>query len=396
MSQGAADIQIAVKRQAAKGSPESGSGATGYDVVPTQGLKLNKAKIPNEIVRRDRMSRRDGHGSRSSGAVYGSKLSVGTFNDWIEATFRGTVVAQATITEATASLTSITTPTTSTIVAGAGSWITAGVRKFDKVKLTGHATAANNGKWFIVTNVTASTITVAGTPLVVDAVADTAFTLTVAKKITNGAVERYHTVEDYEQTDDESLLGTDMKIVKMEFSAQPNKDIDVTFTFMGLDAQPQDSATAPVLTSPTYSTTLPIKMVDGTIHIGGVEQAALEGFSFVLDLGGEVPPGLSPVSVDVYLANAKVSGTFSAFKTDLTFLNAFDAETQLDFVINCEENEADPVDFVLFAIPNATLDDYASAIAASGPRRITCPWSAGIDESGGAADSTMIKMCTSV
>ena len=36
------------------------------------------------------------------------------------------------------------TTTTSTIVAAAGSWITAGVRVGDIVTLTGHSTAANN------------------------------------------------------------------------------------------------------------------------------------------------------------------------------------------------------------------------------------------------------------
>ncbi len=396
MGQTAANIQVSVKRQAGgKGVPESGAGAAGYNVIPTQGLQLNKAAIISELVRRDGMSTRGRHGSRSSGAVYGSELSAGTFSEWIEAVFRGTFVAAAAVTEATAGLTSITT-TTSTIVAAAGSWLTAGVRRGDKVKLTGHSTAANNGKWFRVVSVTALTITVAGTPLVVDAVADTAFTLTVAKTVINGTTERYHTVEEYEQDDDQSMLGTDMKITKMEFSAQPNKHINVTFTFMGLDASINDTGVAPVLTTPTYSTTLPLVMVDGTIRIGGVDYDVLTGFTFVLDLGGVVPPTLSSVSSDVYLGNAKLSGSFTALKEDLVFLQAFDAETQVDFFIDCGENEADPTDFESFYVGNATLNGYSSAIASEGPRALTIPWGAGKDEGGVDRAATMIKYSTSI
>lgn len=84
-------------------------------------------------------------------------------------------------------MTSITL-TTNTIVASAGSWITQGVRVGDMVVLTGHDTSAtvvgspNNGRRLVVTAVTASTITVAGTPLVATALADANFTLTIQAK----------------------------------------------------------------------------------------------------------------------------------------------------------------------------------------------------------------------
>lgn len=392
MGQSAANIQVSCKVQASKGAPESGSGADGYNVTPTQGLKLNKTPIVNDLVRRDGMSYRDGHGSRSASAVYSSLLSLGTFGDWIVAGMRGSIVGTFDITEA--DMTSITT-TTSTIVAAAGSWLTEGVRKGMMVKLTGHSTAGNNGIWLRVVNVTTSTITVAGTPLTLNAVADTSFTLSVATHVLQGTTERYFTIEEYEQDNDTSLLGTDMKLTKIDFDAQPNQFIKMTFTFLGLDAQPQASGAAPVLTSPTYSTTLPMKMVDGVIRIGGVDYNVLTGFQFSLDLGGVVPPTLSATSDDVYLGNAKLSGSFTAHKADMVFFNAFDAETVVDFFLLCSENEADPADFEAFYIGNAVLNDNTSAIAASGPRVQTVPWSAGKDEVGGANAATMLLYSTS-
>ena len=374
--------------------PESGGGATGYDVKPGAGLKLNKARVPYETVRRDGMTKRDRHGSRSSGVTYGFELGVDLVDDLIEAAFRGTVVAQATIDEA--AMTSITT-TTSTIVAAAGSWLTQGVRRGDMVKLANHATAGNNGKWLRVLSVTATTITVPANSLTLNAVADTEFELIVAKTVVQGEVpvERYHTVEEYLQDIDQSKLGTDMKISKMTFSAQPNKNIEVTFTFMGRDMVPKDAGDSPVLTGPTYTATLPLVMVDGIIRIGGVDYSVLTGFSFELDMGGEVTPTLSRTSPDVFLGNAKLSGSFSALRQDLAFLQAFDAETPIEFLVLCAENEADPADFIAFYIGDATISDNSDAIASEGGMTETTPWSAGKDEGGSDRAPTMIKMCTS-
>lgn len=394
-SQTANNVQIGYKVQSGLGVPASGAGATGLRVKPSQSMTLTKAIIPSEEVRRDGQRTRGRHGSRSAGAAYTSELSVGSFDELFQAVLRGTWTASAAITQV--AMTSITT-TTATIVAAAGSWLTQGVRVGDLVQLTGHSTAANNAKWFRVLAVTASTITVPAASLVTDAVADTSFTLTVAKTVINGAtpVERYFTVEEYLQDIDGSLLGTDMKVSKLDINIQPNANIEVGFTFMGRDMQPLASGSAPSFTpTPTYSVTLPLVMVDGIIRILGVDYAVLTGFQFSLDLGGSVPPTLSSTSPDIFLGNAALSGSFSAIQGDLVFLTAYSAETPVEFFVLCAENEADPKDFVSFFIGNATLSGNSSGIAAEGPRAEQIPWAAGKDETGGDRASTMLKIATS-
>jgi hypothetical protein len=394
VSQSAANVTVAFKAQSGIGTPASGAGGTGLRVKPSQSLKLNKQYINSEEVRRDGMTTRGRQGSRSSGAAYAGEFSVGSFDALIEAVFRGTMTVSTDITQAT--MTSITT-TTNTIVAAGGSWLTQGVRRGDMVKLTGHSTAANNGKWFRVVGVTASTITLPTAALTTDAVADTTFTLTVAKNVIQGAtpVERYFTVDEYEADIDASLIGTDMKVTKFDFNAQPNRNIEVTVTFMGLDAQSATGASAPSLTTPTYTTTLPLVMVDGTIRINGVDYTVLTGFQFSLDLGGQVPPVLSQTGVDVFLSNAKLTGTFSAIRQDLTFWTAFSAETQMEFFVHCAENESDPKDFCSFYIGNAALSDNTTGIAQDGPMIAQVPWTAGKDEAGTDHAATMIKFATS-
>jgi hypothetical protein len=154
-------------------------------------------------------------------------------------------------------------------------------------------------------------------------------------------VERYFSVEEYEQDIDSSLYGTDMKVVKMDFNAQPNRNIEVTFTFMGLDAQSADRRERAVVHRPTYTTSLPLVMVDGTIRINGVDYTVLTGFQFSLDLGGQTTAdAVADDVVDVFLANAKLTGSFTAIRQDLTFWTAFSAETQVEFFVHCAENES--------------------------------------------------------
>lgn len=392
VSQTASNFSIAYKAQSGLGAPASGAGATGLYVAPSAGLQLSKATIDNPTIRNDGQSTRGRHGTRKGAGAYEHVLGVGSADALIEAIMRGTWVAAAAITQAT--MTSITT-TTNTIVAAGGSWLTQGVRAGDKVKLTGHSTAANNGKWLRVLSVSASTITLPAGSLTLDAVADATFTLTVAKTVSMGTTDRYFSIEDYGQDIDASEYGTDMKVCKIEISAQPDANVMITFTFMGLDVQPMTGASAPVFTSPTYTTTLPLVMADGTIRIGGVDYSILTGFSITIDRGGDTPSVLAPTSPDVFLANAKVSGSFSAIRQDLAFLTAFRNETTVDFFVDFVENEADPKDFLSLYVGYATLGGNSKQLGASGPLVETIPWNAGIDTTGGDRVATMVKIATS-
>lgn len=400
--QTASNKQIAIKRQTALGSPASGAGGTGYNVLASQGLKLNKAQIENSVIRRDGQSVRNRHGSRSSGAVYQLPLSQGTLDPILEAALRGTFTATFDITNAStlggsAAITTVTT-TTSTIVGAAGSWLLQGLRKGAKVKFTGLPDAANNGKWIRVLDVSALTVTFPTASLTANAAPDAAWTMTVAKQLFNPQtlIERYHTVEEYGQDDDLSILGTDMKISRLDFNAQPNELIQMTVTFMGLDAVGQTTGTSPVLTGPTYATTLPLVMADGTIRVGGVDYSVMTGLQWSWDMGGEVPPVLAQTSPDVFLGPGRLSGQFSAIRQDLTFFNAYRNETPVDFFIDCLEPDiADPKDFTSFYFGNITFSDNTTGVARSGPDVEQVPWNAGIDDAGGASQLTTMAISSS-
>jgi tail tube protein len=395
----ASDAQVAIKRQVAKGTPASGAGATGYNLLASQGLKLAKGSIPNGVIRRDRQSKRNRHGSRSGQAVYKLPMSQGTLDPLLEAGLGGTFVATFDITNSSvlggsAAATSITT-TTSTAVVAAGSLLTQGLRKGMRVKFTGLTDAANNGKWLRVLDVAALTVTFPTGSLVLNATPDTSFTMTVAKSLTNPQTftERYHTVEDFYQGITKGLLGTDMKVCKIEFNAQPEQLLEITFTLMGLDVQPQ---TSNILTSPTYSTTVELVMMDGMIRIGGVDYNVLTGFQFTWDMGGTVPKTLSTTGPDVILDQGKLSGSFTALRQDLVFFTAFSNETVFDIHLDVMEPDlTDPKDFTSFYFGNLTLSDDTTGIQQTGPMSESVPWSAGIDDVGGASALTTMLISSS-
>ncbi|TIL83592.1 MAG: hypothetical protein E5Y76_02090, partial [Mesorhizobium sp.] len=88
------------------------------------------------------MSTRGRHGLQKTAGAYISELSLGGFDDILEAVMRGTW-SSANLQLTQADFTSITTGA-NTIVFAAGSPISLGVKVGDVWRLTNHSSAANN------------------------------------------------------------------------------------------------------------------------------------------------------------------------------------------------------------------------------------------------------------
>lgn len=143
-------------------------------------------------------------------------------------------VESDTITQA--DITSITTPTTSTLVAASGSFVTLGVEVGDIVTISAHGAHAHNLKPLVATAVAADTLTLKAqgeggslTPLVVDAVADSAFSLSIYRPIGNltnietpGPSKGETEVTDFDSTARE-FLGTLPDNGEMAFSGYMNE-----------------------------------------------------------------------------------------------------------------------------------------------------------------------------
>lgn len=397
MSQNASNVQVAIKKQSGLGSPASGSGATGFNIAPTQGIQGEMASITSPTIGRDGLKTLDGLGSRKGNASYPMVLGSDTQDILWPALLRTTAQASFSITEA--DVTSITT-TAHTIVGASGSFLAsfAGKKLYRgcRIKLAGHSTAGNNAKWLSVTGVTASTITFAET-LVVNAVADTAFTITVAKCYFAGAVpvESYYTIEEWNQDILATELLEDAKLAKFDFGGGPNAKLLGTFSFIGRDFSYDDTTGVAVMTDPTYGDARELELSDGLIIVNGTASNIVTDGSFTYDMGGQVPDVLGEVGPDVALGNAGVTGTLGSIREDLTFLKSFRAKTPFELFMVASEPGTDPKDFVSFYIGNALLGTGTKQISQDGLMNDSTPFTAGRDQGGGDRARTVMLISTS-
>lgn len=394
----------AQKVQSGIGVQATGAGAKIIRQTGGQGGRMSMASIGSQEVRRDGLSTRGRHGLQRTGGSYSGELSVGGFDDILEAVMRGTwSAADTAITQATAGLTSITT-TASTIVAAAGSWITAGLRVGDVVVLTGHSTAANNSRNLRLTGVTALTLTVAET-LTLNATPDTTFTITITgrKLINPGAgalVKRYFTIEEYEYDLDQSELFTDCVWSSVNISMQPNGLIQIGTSWAGtgqFEAKP--TGTSPHFTSPTTSTGDPLAVLEATVRLGSGDLLDLTSFDITINNQAMSPDVISssPYAPDVFTGSEIVSMNLSMLRKDLLGVADFIAETPLTLHLLATENEAAPESFFSIFVPNFTYGtvDKSALAKAGGPRtesRSIPPDLIGIDNLGGAFDATQVKI----
>jgi hypothetical protein len=396
---------VAFKAQSAKGSIASGGSGFVLRTAGGPGGKLTKATYGSNEIRRDGMRSRGRHGQRMTSGSYTVEVSLGNMDALYEAVFQGTRATALTITEATASLASITT-SANAIIASAGSWITAGLRVGDVVRLTNHSTAANNSRNIRLTGVTALTLTTAET-LIVDSTPDTAFTVTrPGQKLicpaAGAAVKTYFTVEEYDGDLDKTEVFYDVIFHSLKFSMQPDSIVVCELGWTGTGAMtPLTGASAPTFTSPTESTGVPLACVDATLRYGSADVVDMTSWDLTIDRGGVAPKVVGSVyAPDVFTGNMAVGMNFGMLRQDYTKMDDFLAETALTFSVLAVENESEPKDFLSLWVPNFTLGgvDKSPLSKEAGPRTqsVTVPVDlVGKDTQGGAFDATMVSLSVS-
>ncbi|MBR1198827.1 hypothetical protein JQ574_22785 [Bradyrhizobium sp. AUGA SZCCT0158] len=397
----------AYKFQSGLGVQASGSDAKVFRTTGSGSPgKMTKGLTASNEVRRDGQRSRGRHGIQKTSGVWGGQLALGAYDDVMEAIVRGTYsAADLAITEATAGLTSITT-TANTIVAAAGSWITAGVRVNDVWRLTNHSSAANNGINLRVLGVTASTLTVAET-LVVNAVADTAFTLTRPGRVlinpaAGALVPRYATIEEHEIDIDGSEVFTDGVFGMGKISMGPNGIITFDAGWTGTGKfETKTGGAAPFFTTPTENTSTEMAVVDATIRLGTTDLVELTAFDLTFGTGPMAPEtfgsGAQKYSPDVFTGQMGIGLNFTALRKDLAYVANHVAEDQLSLHVLAVELESEPKDFIAFSVANFTLGgvDKSALNKSAGPRTQTLSIPedlVGKDQRGGAYDPTMIKI----
>lgn len=391
----------AFKEQSALGT--QATGASGTILRQTGGTpgKLAKAPIASKEIRTDAQPVKGRHGMQTAtGGPYSGELSLQTFDSIFQGLLRATWDSE--ITKTQADFTSLTTGA-HTIILTSGNPITMGFRVNDVIQCTGLPDAGNNSKNLRITGLSATTITVAET-LTVNAVADTTCSIIRrGRKIINppegSLVNRYFTIEEYDADIDSSQVFTDCMWKTGKFSMQPNGIIMFEPSWVGTGQTEVDTgSSAPILTSPTLTSSIPLAALDSTLRFGGVDVADVVSWDLTIDNGAVAPQVVgSKVSPTVLPGLNQVSMNITVLEKDLTYVSAFLNETAFSLSCLAAANASEPKDFISINVPNFSLGsaDRSPRSTAGGARTVTISVPTGLighDSTGTGYDDTTVSI----
>lgn len=367
------------------------AGATGSKVFRPNsgGLNLSKEPIRSGENRRDGQISRGRHGSRSVAGSYVADLSLGSYDDFIEAVFRGTFDVPL----ALSGLSVAADSAGKTFTRSTGSWITDGVRIGDVVRFGGFTAggAPNNNRNLRVTGLTATVMTVADA--VTTIAQQTTITLARPKKLIMGTTPRSFAIEECEIDIDGSEVYLGNRVGSMQLQMSPNGMAQLTFGMVGQDMVTKTDADSPYFVSPAATTSLGMTAVEAVIRLGNQDILEVTSLNLNINLNAAgVPVVGSVLTPDVFTNQANVEGSITALKKDISRVQSFLDEEQLSLHLLFTENTGEPKGFCSFFVGNLTLASMAkSELGADGGRTQQMNLLIGKDERGGAySDSTVV------
>ncbi len=349
--------------ESAIGTSPSGSGTSQRLRRVSSSLNLSRPPFQSAEVRPDfQVSAMRLGGHQVGGAIEG-ELSIGTWDDFLDALLRTTAAGGASASNS--DFTSITV-SGGTATIGSGSFLSKGFKIGDIVRFTGMSAAANNNTNFRITSLTASTLTTS--PALTDMTSDTSFTMAVVgHKSVMGTSKTSFTIEHYFPDTDEGELFSGCRLSGAAFNLQPNGMAGISLQFMGLKGQNISGSSAPYFTSATAATVSDVlTAIEGGIRLGGAERADITGLNFQVAQNQQMQPVIGSLySPDVFYGRMLVSGNLTAFYSKAT-ADLFVNETVADLVFAANASGGAPQDFICFNMQNVRLSSAQKTIAAEG------------------------------
>ena len=388
---------IAIKAQSALGSPASGTGATVLRVTGGTPGKLTKTAIESKEVRADAQRTRGRHGFQATAGSYDIEVSVGAIDPILQAILRGTWDSE--ITATSADFTSIAIAGNVITWAG-GSPIAKGFRVGDVSELTGSATTANNSKNLRIGALSATTMTTVDT-LAADAGPDSALSIIrrgrkVIMPAAGALVLTYFTIEEYDVDLDVSTVFSDCFFNSIKFSMAANGMLMATIGWIGTgDITAEASVAAPIFTSPTTPSGVPMSVKDATLRFGSTDLADLTSFDLTVDNGAVAPQVVGAVkSPTVMPGQNSVSMNLAMLRTDLSNLSDYIGETGMALHLLAVDTSVEPKNFLSINVPFFTLGGVEPAAPSTQGGALTETISipaalVGQDTSGSGYDATM-------
>ena len=387
--------KVAYKKQATWGAPITG--ATGGQRVPrvTSDIDLSKNTYRSNNIRDD-MQRADmRHGTRMVKGKIAGELTIGAHKDFYETFCRqlwqvaSTTGALITVAAAT------TTQAMGTFTRSAGSFLTDGFKLGDVGRWAGWTTTGvnNNGKNVMIIGLTATVmtaITLDGSAIATKAAGDSV-TFTLKGKKTwvplAGHTNDSYTIEHFYSDINESEYFDSCRLASLNANLPATGMATVEFEFMGRDMGTQTGA---YFVSPTaVSTGSTLAAVNGVLIVAGVAVGIITGLSISGTANATTGECVgSNVTPDVFMGSVDVTGTITAYFSDVSLRNLFKDETEASVMCAFTADNGAGSEFLSFVLPRvkaggATKDDGEKGLV------ITMPFTALLNTAGGAAANSL-------
>lgn len=399
-------VSVRAKVESVFGTPVSGASAEVFRIQPGQGLTHSRTLVEDPEVRRDGQRAMARFGSVNVGGSYPATLSVGSFDTFWQALFGSTWAAAAAITVNNgASLTSFEVTDDHTVAFVGSTDLTTLLKVGDVARFTNMSNSANNNINLRIKTVSAAGFTTHGTPLTIQT-ADTAATLTVAKKLKNFTsaatqTRRSFTIEEYNEIFDDSELFSGCRVVSAHITMGVDGVIRVEFGIIGRNMTIPGSAATPVFTSPTEYVSIGLVAEDAKISVNGSDLAVVTSLDIMIDRGGRPLHclGNDGLCADVFEGPFKVTGSFTAMRTALTGSNlaTYLAETDnVELHVLAVEPESEPKDFISFFLARLKLLGAGTDLGSDGGQIENVPFYAAAKNTATGYDAPCtMTICTS-
>lgn len=361
-------------------------GASGAQILRRTTATLNLKKDPYQAaeIQSHRQVSDYRHGRKFVDGSINGELSPGTYWDFLEAATRGTEVAavSATITDFTSCAAD---NASSKFTFASGNPHTKGFRVGHVMRFANLSDSDNNSKNFLICAMGGTSnreLTVYPAP---DSMtADTSFTVTtIGKSVSIPAsshVSRKVAVEIYntESGVDTYRLFTECRIGGAKFNLPATGIATVEFPMMGRDMESASGGSAPFFTSPTAETSTGLTAaVNGLIRIGGVNIGVVTGATIDYSMEMTAPAVVGQNFVpEIFLGRSRVTGQLTAFYEDLTMVNYFKNETEVEILLWLTTSSSATADFLTIYMPRVKLGGADVSADGEAGMSLTMPFTA--------------------
>lgn len=337
------------------------------------GVDIMKDIFQSQEIRVDQQPVATRHGGQRASVALAGELAIGAYDDFLSDVMRSSWDSALSFTQATGTSVSATG---SVFTFGAGSLITAGFKLGDIVRFTNLPAggAVNNNVNFRITAVTATTMTV--TPAPTAFTSQTTFTLTRPRKLVMGTAKTSRTFEERLPDLDASRMIYGARCGAMSLQLPPNANAQINFQFQAQRGAVLEGASSPYFTSVTaQNETSPMTGIEGGLRMGGVEQAIVTSLDLQVNLNLSSTPVIGSTFVpDIFYGQFNVTGTVSAYLSDMDLVKAFLNETAVDIVAVSTDDQVGPKGFLAINAQNVKLTGASWQRAAAGGVIATFPW----------------------